>query len=92
MRLSLLQSGHPAVSSPSFPIFTKHVIAYGDLTRSLLADKMQAFLAFGVGEQVREIYFQIVQGAAADILNNVTGASDGLGCRGLTELMPFANR
>ncbi|BGP52842.1 hypothetical protein JCM8202v2_000399 [Rhodotorula sphaerocarpa] len=72
MRLSLLQSGHPAVSSPSFPIFTKHVIAYGDLTRSLLADKMQAFLAFGVGEQVRETYFQIVQGAAADILNNVT--------------------
>ena len=73
LRVSLLRAGHPSTSSPSFITFTKHVIAYGDLSRSLVSDKVAAFGAMGVTEQVRDIYIQVVQGAASDIVANVKG-------------------
>ncbi|TKA55315.1 hypothetical protein B0A53_02239 [Rhodotorula sp. CCFEE 5036] len=71
LRVSLLRAGHPSTSSSSFVTFTKHVIAYGDLSRSLVTDKVAAFGAMGVTEQVRDIYIQVVQGAASDIVANV---------------------
>ncbi|GAA5991993.1 hypothetical protein JCM10908_000686 [Rhodotorula pacifica] len=71
LRVSLLRAGHPCVSSPSFITFTKHVIAYGELSRSLVNDKVAAFATMGVTEQVRDIYIQVVQGAASDIIGNV---------------------
>lgn len=49
------------------------MIAYGDLSRSLVTDKVAAFGAMGVTEQVRDIYIQVVQGAASDIVANVKG-------------------
>ena len=73
LRVSLLRAGHPSISSPSFITFTKHMIAYGDLSRSLVNDKVAAFGAMGVTEQVRDIYIQVVQGAASDIVANVKG-------------------
>lgn len=73
LRVSLLRAGHPSTSSSSFVTFTKHVIAYGDLSRSLVTDKVAAFGAMGVTEQVRDIYIQVVQGAASDIVANVKG-------------------
>ncbi|GAA5866359.1 hypothetical protein JCM3774_006631 [Rhodotorula dairenensis] len=71
LRISLLQAGHSCVSLPSFVTFTKHVLAYGELSRSLVNDKVAAFGAMGVTEQVRDIYIQVVRGAASDIVNNV---------------------
>ncbi|POY71320.1 hypothetical protein BMF94_5632 [Rhodotorula taiwanensis] len=71
LRLSLLAAGHPCIHSPAFVTFTNHIIACGDLTRSLIGDKLGAFTAMGVAEQVRGIYIQVVEGAASDILANV---------------------
>lgn len=73
LRISLLQAGHSCVPSPSFVTFTKHIIAYGELSRSLVNDKISAFGAMGVTEQVRDVYIQVVRGAASDVVGNIKG-------------------
>ncbi|GAA5857039.1 hypothetical protein JCM8547_007927 [Rhodosporidiobolus lusitaniae] len=71
LRLQLLSSSSPSSSSPRLAYLTKHVVAYGKLYRALIAQNHAQFAAMEVGEQVRDLYLEIVKGAAEDVRGRV---------------------
>ncbi|GAA5972295.1 hypothetical protein JCM11641_002396 [Rhodosporidiobolus odoratus] len=72
LRYQLLTSASsPPPATTRLVLLTKHVLAYGKLYRSLLRQHPMSFAAMGVGEQIRELFFQIVQGASEDVIGRV---------------------
>ncbi|GAA6036573.1 hypothetical protein JCM8097_001232 [Rhodosporidiobolus ruineniae] len=71
LRFQLLTASPPQSASPRLVYLTKHVTAYGKLYRALFQQNPVQFAAMGVGEEVRGLYFQVVQGAAEDVIGRV---------------------
>ncbi|GAA5826975.1 hypothetical protein JCM11251_002187 [Rhodosporidiobolus azoricus] len=73
LRLQILTSPSTLVgTTPRLYTLTKHVNAYGKLYRALMKNQMGQFEAMGVSEGIRGVYFQIVQGAAEDVVGRVS--------------------
>ncbi|GAA6004411.1 hypothetical protein JCM10207_000715 [Rhodosporidiobolus poonsookiae] len=72
LRLTLLTSSpHPPAATPRLVFLTKHVVAFGKLYRALMQQNPAQFAAMDVAEQVRAVYWQVVQGAAEDVVQRV---------------------
>ncbi|TNY19776.1 armadillo-type protein [Rhodotorula diobovata] len=60
-------SSRPAHSTPRLEYLTKHVLLFGKMYRALNSHNAGHFAAMDVALQLEEVYFRVVEDAAADV-------------------------